>query len=359
MAVAQRSGQEANATSSTNSTSLTLGLPGAPLSGNLLVLAIAADKNSGSLSTWASSNGFLSIADLPSTSVTLYLYRKVSAGTEQNITPTWATASPAGATGYYFELEDSAVSGSDWQVSGSATNITSEANAASWPTGTTGTLTYAGLGIAIAGIDSSSSIATVDAWGNSYTVKWSYPTSSGRAGLYVASKAESAGTTTNSTFNYTPVTTADQTSAAIAVFAKVSTSNPATAAGQMGWGTMGAGNMGPTFGAAALTVPDAPTIGTATAGNASATVTFTAPSNNGGSAILDYRITSSPGGITETVSGTPGVIDGLTNGQAYTFTVQARNAQGYSAASAASNSVTPAAPTIGKSPSSLTFDWTL
>ena len=50
------------------------------------------------------------------------------------------------------------------------------------------------------------------------------------------------------------------------------------------------------------TVPGAPTIGTATAGNAQATVTFTAPGSNGGSPILDYRATSSPGGITATAA---------------------------------------------------------
>jgi hypothetical protein len=46
------------------------------------------------------------------------------------------------------------------------------------------------------------------------------------------------------------------------------------------------------------TIPGAPTIGTATAGNASASVTFTAPSNIGSSAITSYTVTSSPGGFT-------------------------------------------------------------
>jgi hypothetical protein len=94
---------------------------------------------------------------------------------------------------------------------------------------------------------------------------------------------------------------------------------------------------------AAATVPGAPSIGTATGGNASASVTFTAPGSNGGSAILDYTVTSSPGGFTATGAGSPLTVSGLTNGTAYTFTVKARNAVGLSAASAASNSVTPAA----------------
>jgi len=98
-------------------------------------------------------------------------------------------------------------------------------------------------------------------------------------------------------------------------------------------------------------VPGAPTIGTATRGNAQASVTFTAPASNGGSAITGYTITSSSGGFTATGATSPLVVAGLTNGTAYTFTVTATNAVGTSTASAASNSVTPAsvpdAPTIG------------
>ena len=100
-----------------------------------------------------------------------------------------------------------------------------------------------------------------------------------------------------------------------------------------------------------VTIPDAPTIGTATAGNAQASVTFTPPASNGGSAITSYTVTSSPGGFTATGAGSPIVVTGLTNGTAYTFTVTATNAVGTGPASAPSNSATPAtipaAPTIG------------
>jgi hypothetical protein len=88
--------------------------------------------------------------------------------------------------------------------------------------------------------------------------------------------------------------------------------------------------------------PDAPTIGTATGGNAFASVTFTAPSNVGGSAITGYTVVSTPSGITGTGASSPITVSGLTNGTAYTFKVFATNSYGPSALSAASNSVTPA-----------------
>ena len=90
------------------------------------------------------------------------------------------------------------------------------------------------------------------------------------------------------------------------------------------------------------TPPGAPTIGTATAGDASATVTFTAPANLGIPAtIIQYTVTSSPGGITATGTASPIIVTGLTNNTSYTFTVTATNATGTGLASDASNSVVP------------------
>ena len=91
-------------------------------------------------------------------------------------------------------------------------------------------------------------------------------------------------------------------------------------------------------------VPDAPTIGTATAtGETTATVDFTAPASNGGSTITTYTATSSPDNITGTLSqagsGTI-TVTGLTGGTSYTFTVTATNSIGTSAASSPSNSIT-------------------
>ena len=89
------------------------------------------------------------------------------------------------------------------------------------------------------------------------------------------------------------------------------------------------------------TIPGAPTNVTATAGDTQATVTFTAPVSDGGSAITVYTVTSNPGNTTVTGSTSPITVTGLTSGTAYTFTVTATNVIGTSAASSASNSVTP------------------
>jgi hypothetical protein len=93
-------------------------------------------------------------------------------------------------------------------------------------------------------------------------------------------------------------------------------------------------------------LPGAPTIETATAGNAQATVSFTPPSANG-SAITGYTVTSSPDathpeGITAHGSKSPITIKGLENGTQYTFTVTATNGVGTGPSSGASNAVTPA-----------------
>lgn len=95
-----------------------------------------------------------------------------------------------------------------------------------------------------------------------------------------------------------------------------------------------------------LNNPNAPTIGTATAGSGSASVTFTAPANMGGGAITGFTVVSTPDGITGTGASSPITVSGLTGGTAYTFKVFATNAFGPSPLSAASNSVTPI-PVIG------------
>lgn len=89
--------------------------------------------------------------------------------------------------------------------------------------------------------------------------------------------------------------------------------------------------------------PNAPTIGTATGGPSSVSVTFTAPSNVGGSAITSYTAISTPGGFTSTAASSPITVSGLSAGTAYTFKVLATNSYGSSVLSAESNSAIPLA----------------
>lgn len=88
--------------------------------------------------------------------------------------------------------------------------------------------------------------------------------------------------------------------------------------------------------------PNAPTGVSASGGDASASVSFTAPSNVGGSAITAYYAVSNPGQITATGASSPITVTGLTNGTPYTFNVWALNSYGPGVWSAASGSVTPA-----------------
>ena len=101
-----------------------------------------------------------------------------------------------------------------------------------------------------------------------------------------------------------------------------------------------------------MTIPDAPTNVTATAGDGQAVVSFDAPANTGGGAIINYTVTALVGGvpvgITASGAASPITVPGLANGTAYTFTVTATNAAGESVDSAASGAVTPMAlPPVG------------
>jgi hypothetical protein len=89
---------------------------------------------------------------------------------------------------------------------------------------------------------------------------------------------------------------------------------------------------------------DPPTSVSATAGNGQATVSFTLPVYDG-KGVATFVATSSPGGFTASGASSPITVTGLSNGTAYTFTVNTISGYGVSAASSASNSVSPVAPT--------------
>ncbi|MCX6418924.1 MAG: fibronectin type III domain-containing protein, partial [Actinobacteria bacterium] len=92
-------------------------------------------------------------------------------------------------------------------------------------------------------------------------------------------------------------------------------------------------------------LPGASSSITGSAGNASAVVSWLPPTDGGANGLSRYTVSASPGGRTCSTVVTSGVptctVTGLTNGKAYTFSVQAVNGFGTGPASSASTAVTP------------------
>jgi hypothetical protein len=99
-----------------------------------------------------------------------------------------------------------------------------------------------------------------------------------------------------------------------------------------------------------IEAPSAPTIDSIVPGNQTITITFTAPTSDGGSTITGYKYsTDGTTYTTATVSGNEIIISGLTNGTSYSVTIKATNVAGDSVASNSLSSTprtTPSAPVI-------------
>jgi len=95
------------------------------------------------------------------------------------------------------------------------------------------------------------------------------------------------------------------------------------------------------------TLPGMPIVGTVTPGNASASLSFSAPSSNGGASITGYSATCVAGSlrVSATATASPVVVTGLTNGMTYSCSLSATNSAGVGLSSVAV-SVTPNAGTV-------------
>ena len=93
--------------------------------------------------------------------------------------------------------------------------------------------------------------------------------------------------------------------------------------------------------------PGAPVLDSATAGDSSADLAWTAPTSNGGADISDYeyRLDGSGGWTSLSTTGTSATVTGLTNGVTYSIEIRAVNEAGNSSASNSVN-VTPIGPAL-------------
>ena len=284
------------------------------------------------------SNGQLSVAFIAGTTggsaITSYKY-STDGGTTFRIRATGTTASPLVISTLSSDGTTALTNGTSYNIQIKAVNAQGDGSA----TGSTAATPYTISGAPTIGT------ATVSGVSGTANVPFTAPSSNGGSAItsYTATSSPGGFTGSLSQAGSGTITVTGLTNGTAYTFT-VKANNAA-----------GASNASSVSNSVTpYTVPDAPTIGAAVAGNGTADVTFTAPSFNGGSAITGYTVTSTPAGITGTGTVSPITVSGLTNGTSYTFTVTAANSAGSSSASSSSNSVTPSSgPTVPGAPTAV------
>ena len=311
------SGTTLSSASNSITTSGGASAPGAPTS----VTATSTGATTANVSfTAPASNGGATITSYTATSSPGGITGSISQATSGTIAMTGLTA----GTSYTFTV--TATNSAGTSAASSASNSATTVGAPSSPTSVTATSTGA----------------------TTANVSFTAPTSNGGATItsYTATSSPGGITGSISQAGSGTIAMTGLTAGTAYTFTVTATNSAGTSAAST------ASNSVTTVGA-----PTAPTSVVATlTGKRNATVSFAVPASNGGSAVTSYTVTSTPGGITQTLTQATGGIfnfDRLQPNTSYTYAVTATNALGTSTA-AISNSIKTTAADIA-SLSSLTF----
>jgi hypothetical protein len=280
---------------------------------------------------------------------------------DQQVSLSWSAPSTNGGSAITdYVVQYSSNSGSSWSTFSDGTSTSTSAVVTGLTNGTAYTFRVAATNSVGTGNYSSASSAitpaapsapgaptsvTGSAGNTQVSLSWTAPASSGSSAItdYVVQYSSDSGSSW-STFS-------DGTSTSTSAVVTGLTNGTAYTFRVAATNAIGTGNYSTASGAVTpAAVPGAPTSVSGTAGNAQVSLTWTAPSSNGGASITDYVVqySSNSGSSWSTFSdGTSAtasaVVTGLTNGTAYTFRVAAVNSVGTGSYSTASSSVTPTA----------------
>ena len=260
------------------------------------------------------------------------------------ITSYTATSSPGGITGSISQATSGTIAMTGLTAGTSYTFTVTATNSA----GTSAASSASNSATTVGAPSSPTSVTATSTGATTANVSFTAPTSNGGATItsYTATSSPGGITGSISQAGSGTIAMTGLTAGTAYTFTVTATNSAGTSAAST------ASNSVTTVGA-----PTAPTSVVATlTGKRNATVSFAVPASNGGSAVTSYTVTSTPGGITQTLTQATGGIfnfDRLQPNTSYTYAVTATNALGTSTA-AISNSIKTTAADIA-SLSSLTF----
>lgn len=279
------------------------------------------------------------------------------AGTRGNTSVALTWTAGAGSTGPAvtdYSLQYSSDSGTTWTAFARAASATASGTVTGLTNGTAYVFRVAGVnGVGVSAYSSASSAVTPATTPGVPTSLSGTATAAQIALTWTAPASDGGSAITNYSVRYTPSggspTTVSVGSATASYTLTGLTNGTVYAVDVAAVNEVGTGSYTGTVSGTPYAAPGAPTSATATAGDTQASLSWTAPSSNGGSAITDYTVQySSDSGANWTTfaraasASASAVVTGLTNGTAYILRVGAINAPvGIGAWSASSNAVTP------------------